>query len=88
MNKKELVEKLSKYPDDMEVRVINFAIDDNEACPTFDVLEVSSNKEDSEEETWDDKEDVDFIYIHTYDEEYVADEFLFDVEELDDDVED
>ncbi len=34
----ELIEKLQQYPNELEVRVMNVAIEDDESCPEFTSL--------------------------------------------------
>lgn len=69
----ELVSKLLTYPQDLEVRTINSAIEDDETCPTFTIYSVSANSENNEE--FDSKKDVDYLVIEFTDNEYIQDEF-------------
>ena len=69
----ELVSKLLTYPQDLEVRTINSAIEDDETCPTFTIHSVFANSENNEE--FDSKKDVDYLVIEFTDNEYIQDEF-------------
>lgn len=69
----ELASKLLTYPQDLEVRTLNTAIEDNESCPTFTIHSVSANSENNEE--FDSSRDVDYLTIEFTDNEYIQDEF-------------
>ena len=70
----ELVSKLLTYPQDVEVRALNTAIEDNETCPTFTIYSISSNSENNESFSLENG-DVEFISIEFMDNEYIKDEF-------------
>ncbi|MCA1920228.1 MAG: hypothetical protein LDL38_12565 [Flavobacterium piscis] len=69
----ELIEKLQKYPQDLEVRVMNVAIEDDESCPTFEVKSISSAKENDED--LEEPRDMDFVFIEMLDNSYIMPEF-------------
>ncbi|MHB8871592.1 MAG: hypothetical protein ACYC5G_04010 [Candidatus Doudnabacteria bacterium] len=69
----ELVSKLLTYPQDLEVRTLNTAIEDDCSCPTFTIHSVSSNSENNEE--FDSVRDVEYLVIEFTDDEYIQDEF-------------
>lgn len=69
----ELIEKLSEYPSELEVRVLNTAIEDDCSCPTFTVHSVSANSENNDEFNL--ETDVDYLVIEFTDGEYIQDEF-------------
>lgn len=72
----DLIEKLKQYPDDLEVRVMNVVIEDDESCPTFEIKSVSSAKENDEE--FEEPRDMDFVFIEMLDNEYIQDEYNLD----------
>jgi hypothetical protein len=45
MKVNELIERLKNYSPDMEVRIMNTAIDEDEACPSFELTSVESASE-------------------------------------------
>jgi len=69
----ELIEKLQKYPQNLEVRVMNVAIEDDESCPTFEVKAISSAKENDED--YEDPIDMDFVYIEMLNNSYIMPKF-------------
>ena len=69
----ELIEKLQKYTQDLEVRVMNVAIEDDESCPTFEIKSISSAKENDEE--FEEPRDMDFVFIEMLDNSYIQEEF-------------
>ena len=71
----DFIEKLKKYPETLDVRVLNAAIEDDNSCPTFEVKNVTSAKEDDDFEGL---RDLDFVYIEFVDEEYVNEEYLLE----------
>lgn len=72
----DLIEKLKQYPEDLEVRVMNVAIEDDESCPTFEIKSISSAKENDEE--FKEPHDMDFVFIEMLDNEYIQDEYNLD----------
>jgi hypothetical protein len=69
----ELIEKLQQYPNELEVRVMNVAIEDDESCPTFEVKAISSAKENDED--YEEPRDMDFVYIEMLDNSYIQEEY-------------
>ena len=69
----ELIEKLQQYPSELEVRVMNVAIEDDESCPTFEIKAISSAKENDEE--YEEPRDMDFVYIEMLDNSYIQEEY-------------
>lgn len=73
MKVSELIEKLKQYPEDLEVRVMNVAIEDDESCPTFEIKSISSAKENDEE--FSEPRDMDFVFIEMLDNSYIQEEY-------------
>lgn len=75
MSVKELKEKLSKYSEDLEVRVMNICVEDDESCPTFEVKEIVSAKE---QEEFNETTDMDFVWLVMKDTYYIKEEFIIE----------
>jgi len=69
----ELIKKLKQYPEELEVRVMNMAIEDDESCPTFEIKSISSAKENDEE--FEEPRDMDFVFIEILDNEYIQEKY-------------
>jgi hypothetical protein len=74
MTVKELKEKLEKYNDDLDVRIANVCIEDDESMPTFKLGDVESASEIAGDE-FDSEKDVEFIFLQFYDDEYIKDDY-------------
>jgi len=74
MNKAELIKLLQPYPDDMEVRVINASIENDNGCPTFQITSVSTA--DITEDPDEDYVDFKGIVIEFDDDVYIHDLYL------------
>jgi hypothetical protein len=72
MNKKELLEKLKNYPEDMEVRIINASIENDEYCPTFEITSISKTSASGMDES---EEEQECILIEFNNGTYLADKF-------------
>jgi hypothetical protein len=75
MTVKELKESLSKYSDNLDVRIMNICIEDDESCPTFELKEISSAKE---QEEFNKNTDMDFVWLVIKDTEYIKEEFIIE----------
>lgn len=73
MNVSALIEKLKTYQPDLEVRVMNVAIEDDESCPTFEIKSISSAKEINDE--FEEPRDMNFVLIEIIDNSYIQEEF-------------
>lgn len=64
MNVKQLKDKLAGLPDEMPVAVMNIAIEDDEACPGFAIVDVEAANNDA-------KATGDVLFIQINDETYI-----------------
>jgi hypothetical protein len=69
----ELIEKLQQYPSELEVRIMNVAIEDYESCPSFEIKGISSAKENAED--YQEPRDMNFVFIEMLDREYIQEQF-------------
>jgi len=77
MNKQQLIHLLDQIPDNLEVRIQNACIIDDEFCPTFEVTSIgklsdAENLSDSEKEMMI-KDEEDCVIIEFSNENYLAD---------------
>jgi len=75
MKVRELISLLKGYDPELEVRIANVAIEDDESMPTFEIKSVESAKEAAGEEFEEDV-DMDFVFIEMFDEAYVDEDYL------------
>ena len=68
MKVKDLILQLKKYDEELEVRVLNSAIEDDESCPTFEIKSAISAMEF--DDCFDSERDVNFVWIEIFDNEY------------------
>lgn len=73
MKVSDLIEKLKKFPQDVEVRIMNVAIEDDESCPTFELKQIEKA---SDVDNFDKDTDVEFVFLQFLDDDYVDDVFL------------
>lgn len=76
MTVKELIEKLTSYDQDLEVRTMNISIEDDSSCPTFELKGVSSQKENNED--FEEPRDMDFVWLEFKDNSYIREEVNLD----------
>jgi hypothetical protein len=74
MKVKELKEQLEKYDDNLEVRLSNVCIEDDESMPTFEIKDVESASEAAGDE-FDKESDLEFVFLEFYDDEYIKNEY-------------
>ncbi len=85
MKVKELIQKLQAYYGDLEVRIMNTAIDVDESCPTFEIDDVESALDiNFEVETITCKED-DFILIEYKNDLHIDNMYKFNYDPNQDD---
>ena len=79
MTVQELINELSSYPKEWEVRIINGAIEDNGNCPTFKIEDVASVAENLDEDfplPEDKPEDYeDYVLIEINDDNYIKEDY-------------
>jgi hypothetical protein len=79
MKVSELIKQLAEYDPNIDVRIMNTAIDEDESCPTFELESIESASDivrETEAVGFD--PDTDIVFLEFSDELHIKDEYGFD----------